>query len=142
MYSSQTGITTTNQSTIDIKLDKEKKCEDSLSSFSTEYLETLDSVREMTAFIRIFAINRKWTKYHTPRSLCLALMGEMGELSELFQWKSDTDGDLSNSGWNKDDIDHVEQELADVSIYCLRLADVIGIQDLGELIELENGKAT
>jgi len=134
IYSTQTGITKTNQSTTDIKLDHEKKSEDSLLSFSMEYLESLDSIKEMTAFIRKFAINRKWTKYHTPRSLCLALMGEMGELSELFQWKTDIKGELSKTGWSTNDIDHVQQELADVSIYCLRLADVIGIPDIGEKI--------
>ena len=33
--------------------------------------------------------------------------------------------------WDGGKKDHLEQELADVSIYCLRLADVVGIQNLG-----------
>ena len=33
--------------------------------------------------------------------------------------------------WKEEDIDNVKQELADVAIYCLRLADVVGIKDLG-----------
>ena len=66
----------------------------------------------------------------------------MGELSELFQWKGDYadyehtgHGQCSPalSGWSDDDLDHLQQELADVAIYCLRLADVCCVHDLGAL---------
>jgi dCTP diphosphatase len=30
---------------------------------------------------------RNWTQYQTPRNLLLALVGEVGELAELFQWR-------------------------------------------------------
>jgi NTP pyrophosphatase (non-canonical NTP hydrolase) len=33
---------------------------------------------------------RNWTQYQTPRNLLLALVGEVGELAELFQWKGMT----------------------------------------------------
>src|SRR4051812_42615810 len=36
-----------------------------------------------------FAKERNWLQFHTPRNLLLALVGEVGELSEIFQWKSD-----------------------------------------------------
>lgn len=33
-----------------------------------------------------FCTERDWEQYHTPRNLLLAMVGEVGELSELFQW--------------------------------------------------------
>lgn len=38
-----------------------------------------DAMREFTA-------ERDWEAFHDPKSLLLALVGEVGELSELFQW--------------------------------------------------------
>lgn len=57
-----------------------------------------------------------------PRSLVLALMGELGELAELFQWKPDTEQTLTLQEHDK-----IGQEIADVSIYLIRLADVCGV---------------
>ena len=63
-------------------------------------------------------------QYHTPRNLLLALIGELGELAELFQWKGDVE-----DAWfpSISEHDKVKQELADVTIYLCRLADVCGI---------------
>ena len=98
------------------------------------------SVSELSVMIREFAMDRNWSTYHTPRNIVLAMMGEMGELAEIFQWEGDCDSQLQLNGlngvnsWPEDKKDHLEQELADVSIYCLRLADVVGIRDLGLLV--------
>lgn len=35
--------------------------------------------------LRVFAADRDWNQYHTPRNLVLALVGEVGELAEIFQ---------------------------------------------------------
>jgi len=131
-YSSQTGITKNNQSTLGISIRGDEAnniCKDSTKS-------PLDTVPAVTGFIRKFAADRKWAKYHTPRNITLAMLGEVGELAELFQWQGDEEGSDGNRGllgigWKEQDVDSVQQELADVAIYCLRLADVVGIQDLG-----------
>ena len=34
-------------------------------------------------------MERNWTQFHTPRNLVLALVGEVGELAELFQWRGE-----------------------------------------------------
>ena len=97
------------------------------------------TVPETQLLIRKFATDRQWSRYHTPRNIVLAMMGELGEMAELFQWRGDGDPleqnkqGLLGSGWKEEDIDHAGQELADVAIYCLRLADVIGIVDLGNI---------
>jgi dCTP diphosphatase len=54
--------------------------------------------------------------------LVLAMLGELGELAELFQWKPDTEQTLSLQEHDK-----IGQEVADVSIYLIRLADVCGV---------------
>jgi NTP pyrophosphatase (non-canonical NTP hydrolase) len=58
------------------------------------------------------------------KSLTLALAGEVGEVAELVQWLpagADGDGDLRA---------RLGEELADVLLYLVRLADVVGV-DLG-----------
>mmetsp|Transcript_35 Transcript_35/g.41 ORF Transcript_35/g.41 Transcript_35/m.41 type:complete len:312 (+) Transcript_35:170-1105(+) len=133
-YSYYTGITKTDgQSTI---TSTENMVDDRNSSYC-------DNVTDMTSFIRDFAYERKWQSFHTPRNIVLAMIGELGELAELFQWKGDEIikneiGACCIIGWTQDEIDNLQQELADVAIYCLRLADVCGIHDLGKL-SLEYG---
>ena len=36
--------------------------------------------------LRLFAEERDWDNYHTPKNLVMALSGEIGELTEIFQW--------------------------------------------------------
>jgi len=36
-----------------------------------------------------FAVERDWEQFHTPRNLLLAMVGEVGELSEIFQWRGE-----------------------------------------------------
>jgi NTP pyrophosphatase (non-canonical NTP hydrolase) len=79
--------------------------------------------------MRAFTSERDWEKFHDPKSLLLALVGEVGELAELLQWLpaaearslAATEPLRSRAG----------QELADVLLYLIRLADVLGI-DLAE----------
>lgn len=74
---------------------------------------------ELTTEIAKFASARQWDQYHTPRNLVLAMLGEVGELAELVQWKGD-DPNLVD-GLSSQELDKLSQELADVSIYLLRL---------------------
>ena len=82
--------------------------------------------------IRKFAQARKWEDYHNPRSLILALMGELGELAALFRWH--TDGEASELMQAPELAEKVREELADVFWFLLRLADVTGV-NLGEALE-------
>ena len=126
-YSNETGITTNNQSMLDISVGSD------VSSNDTDVAHMKETPRSLQLKIRQFALDRHWNKYHSPRNIVLAMMGECGELAELFQWLGDTqDDEIFKS---IEDRDNCEQEIADVSIYCLRLADVTGIQDIGRLIK-------
>ena len=72
-----------------------------------------------------FADERDWEQFHTPKNLVMALCGEAGELIELFQWLTDEE---SKQITDSDDILHkVEEEIADIQIYLIRLAHKLHI---------------
>jgi len=80
---------------------------------------------ELTRLMREFSEERDWKQFHDPKSLILALVGEVGELAELFQWVP-ADGavaSLDEPGRRA----RVGEEIADVLLYLLRLADVLGV---------------
>ncbi|KAL2493029.1 NTP Pyrophosphohydrolase MazG-related [Abeliophyllum distichum] len=87
------------------------------------------SLQELRDRLAEFARVRGWDQYHSPRNLLLALVGEVGELSEIFQWKGEVAKGLPN--WTSDDKQHLEEELSDVLLYLVQLADVCGL-DLGQ----------
>ena len=89
------------------------------------------SVAELTTLVRAFADKRDWQQFHTARNLVLALVGETGELAAEFQWISDDN--IVSALQDADKREAVGSELADVFIYLLRLADVIGINLVEEL---------
>ncbi|KAK4719416.1 hypothetical protein R3W88_017754 [Solanum pinnatisectum] len=87
------------------------------------------SLQELREKLVEFSRVRGWDQYHSPRNLLLALVGEVGELSEIFQWKGEVARGLPN--WTSDDKEHLEEELSDVLLYLVQLADVCGL-DLGQ----------
>lgn len=76
-----------------------------------------------------FAKARDWEKYHSPRNLLLAMVGEVGELSEIFQWRGEVERGLPD--WKEEDKVHLGEELSDVLLYLVRLSDACGV-DLGK----------
>jgi NTP pyrophosphatase (non-canonical NTP hydrolase) len=156
-YSHLTGITTENQSTIGYTGETDDKNQPttvvdivdlSLAGFAEHHLSVLSED------IQFFAEARQWSLYHKPRNLVLALLGEAGELAEILQWEGDdwettattaAGGDENDCNVPKpllvdklhscepEKLDDLSQELADVSIYAIRLATVCGV--IGELQE-------
>ncbi|KAK9053553.1 hypothetical protein SSX86_024627 [Deinandra increscens subsp. villosa] len=76
-----------------------------------------------------FTQERDWERFHSPRNLLLALVGEVGELSEIFQWKGEVPRGLGD--WAKEEKVHLGEELSDVLLYLVRLSDICGV-DLGQ----------
>ena len=54
---------------------------------------------------REFAAQRDWEQYHTPRNLALAMVGEVGELCECFQWKGEVEPGLKS--WSEQERTHL-----------------------------------
>lgn len=75
--------------------------------------------------LRTFATKRSWEPLHSPKNLSMALMVEAAELMELFQWKTPEESRAVQT----DTIQQarVGEELADVLIYLVQLADKTGI---------------
>ena len=76
--------------------------------------------------IRKFAEERDWEQFHSPKNLSMALTVEAGELMEHMQWLTEEESrNLPTEKKQK-----VEEEIGDVLIYLLRLADKLGIDPL------------
>jgi NTP pyrophosphatase (non-canonical NTP hydrolase) len=80
---------------------------------------------DVTQRLRGFAAARAWEPYHTPKNLVMALSGEVGELTSLFQWLTPAESDA----WREDPAleANVLDEIADVTLYLLQLADRLGV---------------
>jgi len=94
-------------------------------------------ISQLQSEIDQFAKERNWEQFHTLKNLILALVGEVGELAEIVQWKTDVEieAELSPVGLlvraiaeplsDESDLkSRLEEELADVFIYLLRIASV------------------
>lgn len=80
---------------------------------------------ELKGVLRDFAAKRDWERFHTPKNLAMAVAGEAGELVAEFQWLTDNESDASSLPTEK--LEAIALEIADVQIYLIRLADVLGI---------------
>lgn len=74
---------------------------------------------------------RGWGKYHSPKNLAMALSVEVAELVEIFQWQTEEE---SRDVMSTHEREHVEQELADITIYLTQLVTALGV-DLNAAIE-------
>lgn len=75
--------------------------------------------------LRAFAKARQWEPYHSPKNLAAALSVEASELLEIFQWLTEEESYRIRTD-NKE-MAHVKEEMADVLLYLLRLADILGV---------------
>ncbi|CAN2188759.1 MazG Predicted pyrophosphatase [Candidatus Nanopelagicaceae bacterium] len=91
----------------------------------------MDQIENLMASIRNFATKRDWEKFHTPKNLAMAIAGEAGELVAEFQWLTPEESNRSELSSEK--LRDIRLEMADVQIYLLRLADVLGI-DITEAV--------
>ena len=91
----------------------------------------MNEIQHLAAEIKKFADARDWEQFHTPKNLSMAVAGEAGELVAEFQWLSAEQSMRSNMSAEK--LKDVELEIADVAIYLIRLADVLGI-DVAEVV--------
>ncbi len=80
-------------------------------------------MQEIIEKLRKFNKNREWAQFHSPDNLAKSISIEAGELLECFQWSSDYE------------LESVKEELADVMIYCVILADKLGLDPLDVIRE-------
>lgn len=80
--------------------------------------------------IRQFADQRDWDQYHSPKNLAMALIVEAAELVEHFQWLSEADSQSLPPA----KLRQVGEELADIQIYLLRIADKLNV-DMADAVD-------
>jgi NTP pyrophosphatase (non-canonical NTP hydrolase) len=90
----------------------------------------LTDIPKLQARLREFAEQRDWKQFHSPKNLSMALIVEAGELAEHFQWL--TQEESFNLADKK--LEAVGEELADIFVYLVRLADQLEI-DLPEAVD-------
>ena len=89
-------------------------------SHSAQDSDALAGLREK---LRRFAIERDWDQYHSPKNLAAALCVEAAELLEHFQWRTDDESKSLPS----EQLTKVREEIADVLLYLVRLADKLNV---------------
>jgi NTP pyrophosphatase (non-canonical NTP hydrolase) len=85
----------------------------------------MSELTELRRAMREFSEERDWGSFHDPKSVLLALVGEVGELAELLQWlPADRVAELA-----RDETLHrrLGEEMSDVLLYLVLLADVLDV---------------
>ena len=72
-------------------------------------------MKELEQKIVLFAEERNYFQFNISEELAKSISVETKELLECFQWNHEFDPI------------HVNEELADVLIYCLQMVDVLGV---------------
>jgi len=83
-------------------------------------------MKELSEKIRAFARDRDWEQFHSPKNLAMALSVEVAEVVEYFQWLTQEESRRLDPAR----LEEIRQEIGDVMIYLVRLADQLGIDPL------------
>jgi NTP pyrophosphatase (non-canonical NTP hydrolase) len=85
--------------------------------------EPPDGLEQLRIRVAGFAAARDWEQFHSPKNLSMALIAEAAELVEHFQWLTEDQSqrlpDIKRAA--------VAEELADILIYLVRIADRLGV---------------
>jgi len=83
----------------------------------------LSELQRLRDALRVFAAEREWDPFHSPKNLAMALSAEAGELLATFQWLTEAQ--------SRDPSPEVrsaaDEEIADVLLYLIRLCDQLGV---------------
>lgn len=82
------------------------------------------NIQELKDKVSTFVKERNWEKFHNPKNLSMSIAIEASELMEIFQWLSIEE---SINIMDSLEAEHLKEELADVIIYCISLANQLNI---------------
>ena len=88
------------------------------------------NLEALAARLKAFANARDWEKFHTPKNLAMALSVEVSELAEIFQWMTAEESSRVMSDQKL--ADAVRDELADITLYLVRLSAILKVDLLAE----------
>ncbi len=89
------------------------------------------TIGELRGLVADFVAARAWSVYHSPKNLAMSIAIEAAEIMEHFQWYTHEESAerMMDDGMRAE----VADEVADVLIYCLSLANSTGM-DVSEAI--------
>jgi NTP pyrophosphatase (non-canonical NTP hydrolase) len=82
-----------------------------------------DPLEQLRQQLAEFAAARDWDQFHSPKNLSMALIAEVAELIEHFQWLTPEQSEQLSPEQRQ----AVSYELADIFIYLIRLADKLNV---------------
>jgi dCTP diphosphatase len=88
----------------------------------------MSDLQALRAQLRDFSAARDWEQFHSPKNLAMALAGEAGEMLEIFQWLTEAQSRALDPRAHA----AARDEVADILLYLVRLADQLGIDPLVE----------
>lgn len=93
---------------------------------------TKHTLSDLRARVRAFMQERDWEQFHSPKHLSMSIAIEAAELMECFQWEPAVQvrEEIKQNGPPPAAVD----ELADVLVYCLCMANALDIDDLGAAV--------
>lgn len=83
----------------------------------------MSEIKELIGKIKKFNEERDWEQFHNHKDLAISLCLEAAEVLEHFQWKSEAE----IKEYVKNNRQEIAEEVADVFIYLLQLAEGLGI---------------
>ena len=86
----------------------------------------MKDLTELKQALRQFTHERDWQQFHSPKNLVMALSVEASELLECFQWLTEA----QSKNLDTEQKQAVQEEIADVMCYLVRLADTLDIDIL------------
>lgn len=84
-------------------------------------MDKTTTLQEIKDLVAAFVDERNWSQFHSPKNLSMSIAIEAAELMELFQWSG------AGEPLDEQQTDRLNEELADVVIYCLSLVNATGM---------------
>jgi len=102
------------------------------------------TIQQLHNLVANFQNKRDWRKFQHPKDVAMSITIEAAELMELFQWKNqatlgnakEMENDFKKIKQDKEYMQRIKEELADILIYCLSLGIVLDI-DLGAIVKMK-----
>ena len=86
----------------------------------------MSDLTEIRDAARAFIAERDWEKFQDPKSVMLALVGELGGLAELLQWLPAHE--VRELARQEPLHTRLSEEMADVLVYLVGLSDQCGVE--------------
>lgn len=83
----------------------------------------MNEIQKILETHKKFAKERNWDRFQTPKNLSMALSVEASELVEIFMWLTEK----QSFALNEEKLNAASDEIADIFIYLLRIADTLGV---------------